>query len=271
MIPKVIHYCWFNKKKKKNFPPLVDKCIKSWKFFLPDYKIICWNEENFDLNTCKFVKEAFEAEKYAFVSDYVRLYVLFKYGGIYLDTDVEIVKSFDTLLNNKAIAGFKSKKMIDTCVLGTEKNNDIFRELLNKYNNKSFYKKDGSMDLQPNTEFLLDIFKKYNIKMNNELQKKEQITIYPKEYFSPYEASVGKLNITSNTYAIHWCDGSWVPLKEKNKKEMRQYYYKKYKNFYPDYIARKLSNIIVIYKMEGMSVLIKRIVKKILRGKGYDN
>ena len=145
MIPKIIHFCWISE--NASYPDIVVDCINSWKKILPDYEIKEWNQNNFDMNICSFVKEAYENKKYAFVSDYMRLYVLNKYGGIYLDTDVKVLKSFNTLLNNKAFIGFESKKVLATCLLATEKNNPIFEEMLLNYKNRHFIQSDGSLDL----------------------------------------------------------------------------------------------------------------------------
>ncbi len=122
MIPKVIHYCWFGKKEK---PDIVKKCIKSWNEFLPEYEIIEWNEKNFDINTYLFTKQAYEIGNYAFVSDYVRVYVLYNYGGIYLDTDTEILGSLDPFLKNSSFWGFEEKNYIATSIIGAECGNEF--------------------------------------------------------------------------------------------------------------------------------------------------
>lgn len=123
MIPKIIHYCWMS---GEPFPELIRDCIDSWKAKLPDYKIIEWNSQNFDYNIIPYTKEAMEKKKYAFVSDYVRLYALYKYGGIYLDSDIKVLKSFDSLLNDKAFTGFESKERIGVWLLASEKQNPFF-------------------------------------------------------------------------------------------------------------------------------------------------
>ena len=196
MIPKIIHYCWMS---GEPFPELIQECIDTWKKFLPDYKIIEWNKNNFDVNVSTFTKEAFEAKKYAFVSDYVRLYALYNYGGIYLDSDIKVLKSFNDLLNNKAFSGFESKERVGVWLLASEKENPIFKEMLNCYKNKHFIKSDGNLDLEPNTSLLKPIFEKYGIKFNNQYQKNEYITIYPKDYFCPLDGRTGKINRTTNS------------------------------------------------------------------------
>ena len=144
MIPKIIHYCWMS---GEPFPDLIKDCIESWKNLLPDYKIVEWNKENFDVNMSIFTKEAFEEKKYAFVSDYVRLHALYNYGGIYLDSDIKVLKSFNDLLSNNAFSGFESKDRIGVWLIASEKNNPLIKEMLDCYNNKHFRKLDGTLDL----------------------------------------------------------------------------------------------------------------------------
>ena len=126
-IPKVIHYCWFGKGK---MPVLADKCIKSWKKYCPDYEIIEWNEENFDINCCDYVREAYENRKFAFVTDYVRLYAMYTYGGIYMDTDVELLKPLDSFLQDAAFIGFENKESIATAIIGCNKENKFFKAFI---------------------------------------------------------------------------------------------------------------------------------------------
>ena len=135
MIPKIIHYCWMS---GEPFPELIRDCIDSWKAKLPDYNIIEWNSQNFEYNIIPYTKEAMEKKKYAFVSDYVRLYALYKYGGIYLDSDIKVLKSFDSLLNDKAFTGFVCKERICVCLLASEKQYPFFNELLYCYHNRHF-------------------------------------------------------------------------------------------------------------------------------------
>lgn len=147
MIPKIIHYCWFG---ENPLPELAQKCIASWEKYCPDYEIKEWNENNFDLNGCAFVKEAYEAKKWAFVSDFARLKIIYEEGGIYLDTDVEILKSFDTLLGNKCFLGEETSGFVATGLgFGAEKYNPIIKELLEMYIGKHFKLEDGLFDMMP--------------------------------------------------------------------------------------------------------------------------
>ncbi|WP_283672578.1 glycosyltransferase family 32 protein [Clostridium perfringens] len=209
-IPKMIHYCWFGKGEK---PKIVQDCIKSWKIKLNGYKIIEWNESNFDININKYVKEAYEANKYAFVSDYVRVFALYKYGGIYLDTDVEVFKNFDDLLHNESFWGFEQENYIATSTIGAKKGNKIIEEFLKSYENKSFYKNDGSFDDLTNVAIITDILKKYGLVQDGKYQEiKGLATFYPQTYFSPYDYINCRKLITSNTYCIHLFYKSWLPL-----------------------------------------------------------
>lgn len=214
MIPKKIHYCWFG---GKELPELAKKCIESWKKYCPDYEIIKWDENTFDINSNIYVKEAYQAKKYAFVTDYVRLYALYTQGGVYMDTDVEIIKNIDNFLENKSFSGFETEVTIPTGIMASEANLSIFKELLDYYTNRHFIKANGELDLTINVITITEIMQQRGLKLNNTLQTVNDFTLYPKEYFCPIEYSTRKANITENTYTIHWFAGSWVSNKEKIK------------------------------------------------------
>ena len=206
-IPKVIHYCWFG---KAPLSELAMRCIASWKQYCPDYKIVEWNEENFDVNTNIYVKEAYDERGWAFVSDYVRLYVLFNYGGVYLDTDVELLKSLDSLLTNKGVLGFEAEKRIQTGVMASVIGNSIFKEFLDDYRNINFKKSDGSCDLTSNVARVTNICKKHGFLLNNTLQEVDDLILLPIEYLCPKNWETLEVNITENTLCIHHFDGSWL-------------------------------------------------------------
>lgn len=214
MINKTIHYCWFG---GNPLPPLAKKCIESWKKYCPDYEIKEWNEKNFDINCNQYVKEAYEAKKYAFVSDYVRLYALYTEGGVYMDTDVEVIKPIDEFLKHQAFSGFETYNTVPTGIMGAEIQHPFFNLLLEYYRGKSFIKKDGSYDMTTNVETITNYCLENGLKTNNTLQNVNGFTLYPKEYFCPKDHSTGKINIHEDTYTIHHFAGSWMTKKSKVK------------------------------------------------------
>lgn len=213
MIPKIIHYCWFgNNKKSKE----VRKYINTWKKFNPDYKIIEWNEENFDIRINKFVREAYERKKFAFVSDYVRLYALYNYGGVYMDVDVECIKKFDFNKDDNLITSFELEKIVMTGVIIASKNQRIIQELLESYNTMSFSDVYVNNQLVPNTVLFTEMLTKYGLKLVNMTQRLgEGITIYSRDYYCALDNENSCLDITRNTVTIHHYSGSWMPLNKK--------------------------------------------------------
>lgn len=212
-IPKIIHCCWFG---KNPMPKLAKDCIDSWKKYCPDYKIKIWSEKNFDINSNRFTKEAYQNKKWAFVTDYVRLHALYNEGGIYMDTDVEVVKNLDKFLKNSAFSGFEDFTTIPTGIMASEKKHNWIKLLLNEYENKHFVV-NGVLDTTPNTQLITKITKKnYPIKLNNTMQKFEDgLCIFPKEFFCPISYKDNKLNFTKNTHTIHHFAGSWMSKKER--------------------------------------------------------
>lgn len=214
-IPKIIHYCWFGNGEKTE---LAQKCIEGWKNTLKGYKIIEWNEENFDVNINRYVKEAYECKKYAFVSDYVRLYALLNYGGIYLDTDVEVIKDFNSFLELEAFVGFEDNELISTAIIGAKRENSIIEEWFNTYDNRNFIN-NGKMNEITNVRVFTNLLLKYGLIQNNTLQsiKNSTITIYPTEYFSPLKFGSKIPRSTKNTVTIHWFEGTWTTFSKKIK------------------------------------------------------
>lgn len=216
MIPKKIHYCWFGGNPKSK---LINKCMDSWKKFFPDYEIIEWNEENFDINCCQYVKEAYENKKWAFVSDYARHYVLNKYGGVYVDTDVEILKPIDELLASNFIGFEKESQVNSGLIMGCEKNSSFCKKILEEYNLDKFINEDG-LNLRTVCERATDIFVSYGLKLDNTTQEVSDYIVYDTSYFNPYNFITGRIKITENTYTIHHYAGSWLSKKELRKKKM---------------------------------------------------
>ena len=214
-IPKIIHYCWFG-----NGPegPLTAKCIESWKKFCPDYEIRRWDENSFNLDTVRYTREAYEARKYAFVSDYVRLWALYRYGGIYLDTDVELVRPIDELLEYPGFVGLEysaqtpygRKLLVNTgSGVGAEAGNGIIRMMMDTYDVHGFIKDTGDLDMTPCTHRVTPSFSRIGLHQKNELQFLDGCAILPTDYLAPLDFMTGKLNVTENTYGIHYYNNSW--------------------------------------------------------------
>ncbi len=205
MIEKKIHYCWFGKGEMKH---LMKKCLKSWKKYCPDYEIIEWNEDNFDVNSTLWTKQAYEAKKYAFVSDYVRLKVLYEQGGVYMDTDVEVTKPIDVFLENEAFSGFESIDSVPTGIIASEKGNAVIRRWLDYYADRA-YIVDGEICMEPNVAFMKKDLVSHGLIMDDTLQKLDGITIYPQTYFCPLSVISIEQKITENTYTIHHFTSTW--------------------------------------------------------------
>lgn len=220
MIPKKIHYCWFG---KGELPELARKCIDSWKKILPEYEIIEWNEEKFDINSNSYVRQAYENKKYAFVSDYVRLYALYKEGGIYMDTDVEVIKKLDKFLNHEVFTGFEDEEKIPTGIIGAEKHNPLIKELLEYYTDRSFVREDGSLDMTTNVRIITDILSQYNFLPNNTLQEVRGMYIYPRTYFCPLTWNKNESYYTSDTHVVHHFAGSWRSERQKKIQDKKIY------------------------------------------------
>ncbi len=207
MIPKKIHYCWFG---EKELPKEAKKCIESWKKYCPDYEIIEWNESNYDLNKNEYVKNAYKSKKYAFLTDYVRLDIIHEEGGIYLDTDVEVIKSFDNLLTNKVFFGMEEPGRVATGLgFGAEKNNEIIRENKNYYEDNDFVDEEGNFKKVICVEITSNILRKYGLQNSDSLQEFHGVKVYPTEYFCPKKMGTNKIKKTNNTHSIHHYEASW--------------------------------------------------------------
>lgn len=207
MIPKRIHYCWFG---HGEMPELAQKCIASWRDFMPDYEYKIWTEENFDVNLIPYTKEAYEARKFAFVSDYVRLWALYHEGGVYLDVDFEVFKPFDDLLQWDAFAGYEGSKyspvmmgVIASCAHG-----EWIEEQLSYYNDRRFVKADGSFDLTTNTQFVSDRMREGGFVQDGQEKNYKDLHVFPVDYFCPRQTT-GEYFRTENTYCDHLGLASW--------------------------------------------------------------
>jgi hypothetical protein len=207
-IPKVIHYCWFG---GNPLPPQAQKCIRSWKKYCPDYEIIQWNESNFDIQSNSYMQEAAQAQKWAFVSDYARLKIIYEQGGVYLDTDVELVRSLDSLLEGEGFMGFQDDRLVSTGLgFGARKEHPLIQALLEDYDHLSFLGEDGSYQMTPCPEINLPTLIRFGLTPNSgKVQEVCGIRIYPPEYFNPKNYETGILKKHANTYSIHHYSASW--------------------------------------------------------------
>lgn len=242
MIPKKIHYCWFGEN------PMPDKDlenIESWKKFCPDYEIIRWDESNYDVNKIPYIKEAYECKKYAFVSDYARLDIIYHEGGIYLDTDVEIIKNIDFLLQNKAFCGREQNGKIGLgLIFGSESGLPIIKELMEYYHDKHFLDSNGDMNLSPIWKYTHAVLEPKGCSRNDEFQLIESMKIYPSCYFDPYDFYTGKpvsKNALKNAYCIHHYNATWLEKDRQDFLKHSRFLAEKYGVFaYKTGVAQKL-------------------------------
>lgn len=220
-IPRVIHLIWFG---RNPYSDVVKKCIESWKRFCPDYLVHIWNEDNFDINCNDYVKEAYEAKKWAFVSDYVRLYALYNEGGVYIDSDVELLKSIDDILENRhVVTGYSSSNWIPTGFMASEKGNIWIEELLKYYNGRHFIQEDGTLDMKVNNVIITEISeKKFGFNSGDMSIEYGNVSLFPQPYFHPFprraldytkidpEDAKKYFNTTKDTYCIHYGTATWV-------------------------------------------------------------
>lgn len=218
MIPKIIHYCWFG---RSSYPAIVRKCIDSWAKYCPDYEIKLWNEDNYDVGKVPYIKEAYENKKWAFVSDYARLDIIYHEGGIYLDTDVELVRSLDDLLNNNSFFTGDGSGINTGLGFGAAKENNVVGLLLKEYEGKHFIN-NGKMDLTVCTEPNSRIFLSHGYdKSSRNIQQILGTILLPPQYFSPIEGEFSELNVSDKTYGIHWGSRSWESGLTKIKADIR--------------------------------------------------
>lgn len=211
VIPRIIHYIWFG---NNPYPPKVQHCIESWKRIMPQYEFMLWNESTFDVNKTTFTQQAYSERKWAFVSDYVRIYALYKYGGWYLDTDVEIVKPLSPFEKNRVVLGTDDGGYL-TALMGSEPEHPYWKEILNYYESLRFID-NGTLNMTVNNTYLQDVLYGYGYVVDNILQHlREGIVVYPDDYFHVASLTSGKLHRTSNTCAIHWHTLTWVSKKTK--------------------------------------------------------
>jgi len=222
MIPKIIHYCWFGRGEK---PDEIRKCIETWHKYLPDYQFIEWNEDNFPVDYCTYTKQAYATKKYAFVSDVARLYGLYHYGGIYFDTDIEVRKPLDSVVNGgySFITAFESDASVMTGFLAAEANNALVKEFLELYNGLRF-EKDGVRDETPNTVRLTKLLQQRGLQMNRERQMfDDRIFVYTTEEIGAFDADSMSFCINDSTVLVHRCMASWAGKKLRRRLAIRKF------------------------------------------------
>ena len=217
MIPKVIHYCWFG---GKPLPASAQKCIDSWKKFLPGYEIVRWDEGNFDVRSIPYTSEAYDAGKYAFVSDYARFWVLYNHGGVYFDTDVEVIAPMDVILEAGPYMGMERTLTGEIAVnpglgFACGPGAELLAELLEKYRTLRFRNDDGSLNQTTIVKHTTDVLLSYGYVSENVMQNCRGFELYPVDYFCPLDYKSCKLEATQNTRTIHHYAASWHTAKDK--------------------------------------------------------
>ena len=218
MIPKIIHYCWFGRGEK---PELAKKCIASWRKFCPDFEIREWNEDNCDYLAMPFMAEAYAAKKYAFVSDVMRLIVLEQYGGVYFDTDVEVLRDITPLLNDEGFIGFENDRYVNSGqAMAMAAHQPVVQVMIEEYKKLHFVKPDGSIAPVGCPHLNTDVLERFGLERNGQEQVVAGIHVYPADWFNPLDSTTGKLNKTPNTYSIHWYSMSWLPKRVRLKAKL---------------------------------------------------
>lgn len=254
MIPKIIHYCWFG---GNPLPKKTRKFMESWKKYCPGFEIREWNETNFDVCCCSFVKEAYQEKKWAFVADYARFYAMYSCGGVYLETDTELIKPIDDLLEHSAFFGFGRKNSMTLPCCGTERGSQIAYDMIEYYHNSHFCKQEG-IDTTTVNNILFDILlSKYQLVANNKFQMLDGgIAIYPSDYFYSTDWQTGIVKKDPNLRVIHYADATWFPDSERKaiylKRKLIKMFGLKTGNF--------LFSVITVIKNNGMGYVLKRII-----------
>lgn len=242
MIPKKIHYCWLS---GDPFPDMIAKCMESWKEHLPDYEWVLWDTNMFDLSQSKWVSQAFEQKKYAFAADYIRLYALYQHGGIYLDTDIEVKKSFNDLLHLPYFIGSEGEGIIEAGAFGAEAGTPWLADCLEFYHERDFINADGSLNIntlprvmmkQIQQNYQIEEMKALNPKELNYILEKDRLFMFPEDYFCAKDHGTGVVTVTKNTFSVHHFAMSWVSKK---------------RTFLPD-LKRKLMSIFGVTAIDNI-------------------
>lgn len=257
MIPRKIHYCWFGGAPLSN---MAQKCIASWEKYCPDYEIIRWDESNYDINKCQYMRQAYEEKKWGFVPDYARVDIVNQYGGIYMDTDVELIKPLDDILECSMYCGFENDTKTNFGLgFGAEPGHPLLHLILERYETLSFYKDDGTLNLTPSPVYQTEELLKWGLVPNNTYQKlNDGVIVFPREYLCPRELDSEEITITNKTISIHHFDGSWLPEESRYAAKLRM----KYKKFDFLHIMPYVAQFIAIVKYKGFLSVAKKVWKK---------
>lgn len=262
-IPKRIHYCWFG---RGPMPDSAKRYIESWKKYCPDYEIKEWNEDNFDPESNRYVKQAYEARKFAFVTDYVRLYALYHEGGIYMDTDVEVLKPLDEFLHHKAFSGFENNNSVPTGLMASEQGGEWVKCLLEEYEDLSFLREDGSLDLTTNVVRITNRTEsRYGLVRKSSYQDLGAVTFYPHDYFCPKDWETGGIYLTENSCTIHHFAASWHDEATKKQAEAYRKRLQKYIERYGEEKGRK--RILQVDSLKYYLTHPHKIFRKLFTGK----
>jgi mannosyltransferase OCH1-like enzyme len=259
MIPRLIHYIWIG---GNPLPKLALDCIQSWNEKCPDYKIKLWNEENLNIEECLFTKQAYENKKYGFVTDYLRLKIIFENGGIYLDTDVEVLKSLDELLSLNAFFGFENDEHINTGAgFGAVKGCNILKDMMEQYEKTPFIKADGSFDMTACPQRDTVVLRKIGLKLGTTIQEIDGIQFFPSEYFSPINYTTGIRKVTDKTFSIHHFMASWKDEKEVKQNKTRHILVK----VFGEKVGLKFNNIFIALSEKSFSEFSSYIFSKVTK------
>ncbi len=252
MIPKIIHLCWLS---GDPYPPKIAKCLQSWEKYLSDYKVILWDTNRFDINNSVWVRQAFERKKYAFAADYIRFYALYHFGGIYLDSDVEVLKSFDDLLDLPYFLGAEKAQTPEAAIMGAEKGCEWIKQCLDYYKDRLFINNDGSFNIQTVPDIMirqieqikpvrvLSIEDSLNIR---QLDMQKEVLVFNDAFFSPKVFDSREVEITPYTYAIHHYQNSWFSPKAKVYYRIRAVFVK----FFGRNLVRRVETFLMPWKFK---------------------
>ncbi|MDV3926654.1 glycosyl transferase [Elizabethkingia anophelis] len=269
MIPKILHYCWFG---RKPLPDSAKVCIESWKRNCPDFEIKEWNEDNFDINSHEFVKQCYEAKKFGFIVDVLRAYILKEFGGIYLDTDVQIIKPLDeSLFSLPAFLCYEDDNKPNVGLIGSEKHGLLINQIYKLYENKMFLNDDGTMNQSyTGPDGFKEILEQNNILLDGNMQIHDKyVSIYPKEYFCAKSHKTGYVEMSTNTYAIHHYDATWFSEERKRQFEKDQFLYRINASVQELEKLAKGREILYYFK-EGIVFLLAKSAKIIFKKNKYN-